>query len=100
MAEHLNMAYDEPKDILIKIKNDDYTIIHDWFGDHYEKVDEISGKDDAGKDVVYDVVKVKTSPSMIVHWAMQYGTSVEILDEEIREKIRDEIKKVEMIYGR
>ncbi len=100
MSEHLNMAYDEPRDILTKIKNDDYTIIHDWFGNHYEKVDEMAGKDDAGKDVVYDVVKVKTSPSMIVHWAMQYGTSVEILDEEIREKINKKILEIRRIYER
>ena len=34
----------------------------------------------------YEVVDVTTSPSMIVHWAMQYGDKVEILDEEVREK--------------
>jgi hypothetical protein len=38
MSEHLNMAYDEPREIKIKIKNTDYTILHDWFGNHYEKL--------------------------------------------------------------
>ena len=88
MSEHLNMAYDSPKDIRIKIKNTDYTILHDWFGNHYEKTTEACEEG-------YDVVLVKTSPSMIVHWAMQYGTNVEIMDEEIRAKIRDEIKELE-----
>lgn len=98
MAEHLNMAYDEPQDIRIKIKNTDYTIIHDWFGDHYEKVDEVTRADDDGNEIHYDIVKVRTSPSMIVHWAMQYGSRVEIIDDRIREQIRLEIKKVENIY--
>ena len=93
MAEHLNMAYDEPIDIRIKIKNTDYTIIHDWFGDHYEKSDEVC-------EDGYDVVKVRTSPSMIVHWAMQYASEVEIMDEEIRGEIRKEIERVGTKYKR
>lgn len=91
MSEHLNMAYDEPKDIRIKIKSTDYTIIHDWFGDHYEKME--TPCEDG-----YDIVKVRTSPTMIVHWAMQYGGAVEIMDGEIREKIREEVKHMEEKY--
>ena len=98
MAEHLNMAYDEPQDIRIKIKNTDYTIIHDWFGDHYEKVDEVTRADDDGNEIHYDIVKVRTSPSMIVHWAMQYGTNVEIMDDEIRGHILEIIKEMEKLY--
>ena len=92
------MAYDEPQDIRIKIKNTDYTIIHDWFGDHYEKVDEVTRADDDGNEIHYDIVKVRTSPSMIVHWAMQYGGRVEIMDEEIREKLKAEISKLGELY--
>ena len=98
MSEHLNMAYDEPQDIRIKIKNTDYTIIHDWFGDHYEKVDEVTRADDDGNEIHYDIVKVRTSPSMIVHWAMQYGSRVEIMDEEIREKVRICINRLREMY--
>ena len=32
------------------------------------------------------IVKVRTSPSMIVHWAMQYGSRVGIMDDEICKK--------------
>lgn len=46
----------------------------------------------------YDIAKVRTSPSMMVHWAMQYAGAVEVLDEEIREKIREEIKKMQEKY--
>ena len=98
MAEHLNMAYDEPQDIRIKIKNTDYTIIHDWFGDHYEKADEVIALDEEGNEIHYDIVKVRTSPSMIVHWAMQYGSRVEIMDEEIRKRIIVESRKVVASY--
>lgn len=98
MSEHLNMAYDEPQDIRIKIRNTDYTIIHDWFVDHYEKVDEVTGKDDKGRETQYDIVKVRTSPTMIVHWAMQYGSRVEIMDEEIRKSICNGIKELEKMY--
>jgi DNA-directed RNA polymerase specialized sigma subunit len=92
MSEHLYMAYDEPREIDIKIKNTDYTILHDWFGNHYEKISSIP--DEFG----YDIVRVKTSPTMIVHWAMQYAGKVEILDEEIREKIREEIENAGRKY--
>lgn len=99
MSEHLNMAYDEPQNIRIKIRDTNYTIIHDWFGDHYEKVDAVTGVDEKGNEIHYDIVKVRTSPSMIVHWAMQYGSRVEIMDEEIREKVKEEIQGIGYIYG-
>ncbi|MGE9993612.1 WYL domain-containing protein [Peptoniphilaceae bacterium SGI.137] len=98
MSEHLYMAYDELQDIKIKIRNTDFTIIHDWFGDHYDKVYEMIEKDDKENEIVYSVVKVRTSPSMIVHWAMQYGTKVEIMDEEIREAICNNIRSLERLY--
>ena len=73
MAEHLYMGYDDPREIQIKLRSDDYTILHDWFGDHYEKTDESLETGENGCGVQYDIVKVRTSPSMIVHWAMQYA---------------------------
>jgi hydrogenase maturation factor len=93
------MAYDEPRDIKIKIEETDYTMIHSWFGDHYHKVDSITETDGEGNKVNYDIVVVKTSPFMMVHWAMQYGTAVEIIDEDIREKIREELKEMWEKYG-
>ena len=92
MAEHLYMGYDEPQDIRIKIRNDDYTILHDWFGAHYEKTNESCEEG-------YDIVKVRTSPFMIVRWALQYGTNVEIMDEEIRDEVRKELERLEEMYG-
>lgn len=97
MSEHMNMAFDEPRDIKIKIEETDYTLIHSWFGDHYQKIDSITETDADGNKTNYDIVVVRTSPFMMVHWAMQYGTAVEIMDEEIREDIKKELEKM---YGK
>ncbi len=86
LSEHLYMAYDEPRDIKIKIKKTDYTDIYKWFSSYT--------KTNIPCEEGYDVIIVKTSPSMIVHWALQYSSKVEILDEDIREEIRKEIKKL------
>ena len=90
MSEHLYMAYDTPRRISIKISKEwigRYTTLHDWFGDYFQKNKSASAKCDDG----YEVVDVKTSPNMIAHWAMQYSDLVEVLDEEVREKIREMI---------
>ena len=94
MAEHLNMGFDDPKEIRIKIDNTSkgYTIIHDWFGNHFEKTNEPCEEG-------FDIVKVKTSPFMIIPWAMQYGTQVEIMDDEIRKEIKNRLKEMGEKYG-
>ena len=97
MSEHLNMAYDVPRRISIKIprnKVNRYTILHDWFGSRFSLNKPATNKCEEG----YEVVDVVTSPNMIVHWAMQYADYCEILDEEVREKIREEIKVLEKKY--
>ena len=92
MSEHLYMGYDKPKHIRIKIPKDQYTVLHDWFGDHYRKLR-------VPCEEGFDYVDIVTSPAMIVHWAMQYAGVVEIMDEEIREKIRGEIGRLQEKYG-
>ena len=87
MSEHLYMGYDKPKRIRIKIKSGKYTVLHDWFGDNYEK--SFTPCEDG-----YDYVYIVTSPSMIVHWALQYADVVEVMDEEIRGEIRKQIVKL------
>lgn len=101
MSEHLYMAYEtdeeKPRRISIKIPSDKinrYTILHDWFGDHFDFNKPATAKCEEG----YEVVDVKTSPSMLVHWAMQYSDFCEVLDEGVREKIREEINKMEVKY--
>ncbi len=103
MSEHLYMAYNtddaKPRRISLKIPTDKinrYTILHDWFGDHFELNKPATAKCEDG----YEVVNVKTSPNMLVHWAMQYSDFCEVLDEELRGKIREELKKMEGKYGK
>ena len=91
MSEHLYMAYDEPRRIKIKIKSEDYTFLHDWFGNHYRKISQ-ECKDG------YDIVEINTSATMMVHWAMQYAGKVEIMDEEIRNMLRKEIEIMQKKY--
>ena len=95
MAEHINMGFDEPREMLIKVSKSDevrYTAFQEWFGNEWELTNE---KCEDG----YEIVRVKTSPFMITHWAMQYGDRFEILDEEVRSNIREELKRMEEVYG-
>ena len=92
MSEHIYMGYDDPQPILIKIKiPEGYTILQDWFGDHYEKLDVRCEED-------RDIVRIFTSPSMIVPWAMQYGDYVEVLDKKIRDRICRKLEEMKERY--
>ena len=92
LSEHINMGYDEPKEFRIKIPKDCYTILQDWFGDYYEKCREVCEKE-------YDIVKVKSAPFMIVKWALQYGDYVELMDDDAREMVKEELRKMGEKYG-
>jgi len=91
MAEHLNMGYDEPQTVRIRIRNTDYTILQHWFGNNYRRLKNKS-------DDIFDVIEIKTSPSLIVSWALSYGDRVEILDSDIRKKIKKQLKKLKEMY--
>ncbi|MCR5589900.1 MAG: WYL domain-containing protein, partial [Lachnospiraceae bacterium] len=103
MSEHLYMAFDsdndKPRKISIKIPTDKinrYTILHDWFGDHFEINKTATKKCEEG----YEVVDVVTSPTMLAHWAMQYADFCEVLDKGVREKICMTIARVNKKYKR
>lgn len=96
MAEHLYMAYGNPREIKLRIDNRDkkgFTFLRDWFGDHYEL---LSSREDSAPDHI--TVTVKADPKMLVHWAMQYAGLVEVLDDEVRELIREELEKMREKY--
>lgn len=71
MEEHLNMFYDAPVTVRLKIPNDRYTMMVDWFGDNFQKRRPF--------DAQHDVVTVKCSKNAMVNWAMQYSDVVEVL---------------------
>lgn len=104
--KHLNMAYDRPVWITLKIKSPkqednptrriraDYTFLHDWFGDRFKfvKTEETAPYD--------DIVKVECSPFAMAHWALQYSDRVEVVaPEEVRNGVIEKIRNLNVKYG-
>ena len=102
---HLNMAFDEPVLITLRIsspkeegfaelhKRPDYTFLHDWFGDTFEyvRVDE--------ENTDYDIVRVKCSPYAMANWALQYSDRVEVISPaDVRDAVADKIRKLNEKY--
>lgn len=92
--EHLNMSFDKPVDITLKIttlndrKGADYTFLHDWFGDNFRVVTDKK-----------DIVTVRCSPYAMTHWALQYSDRVEVLEpQELRNEIVKKIKALSEKY--
>lgn len=102
----LNMSYDKPVWITLKIKSSkqednptrrsrvDYTFLHDWFGDKFKVVE-------PEKAVPYDdIVKVECSPFAMTHWALQYCDRVEVIaPEEVRNSVIEKIRNLNVKYG-
>lgn len=71
MIQHLDMFYDKPRTITIKLKNDCYTYLYDSFGINFiwkRKVDE-----------EYDEIEVFASENAMINWALRYRDDVEIV---------------------
>lgn len=97
---HLNMAYDEPVSILLRIVQGDgdcpvnYTFLHDWFGDGFRVVETEKGPPPA------DLVRVRCSPFAMVNWALQYSARVEVLEPSwVREEVIRKIQALNQKYG-
>lgn len=89
-TRHLNMSYDQPVTVRMKIKANEgrpgYTFLYDWFGDSFRRVGE-------------DQVEVECSHFGMLHWALQYSDRVEVLSPpELREDIRKEVQKLKEKY--
>ena len=94
MAQHLYMGYDNPRLIRMKIDCSDdriYTTLHEWFGDHFKLTDEPCEEG-------FKIVELTTSPAMMVPFALQYSDKLEVLDEGIREKIKEKIEFLNIKY--
>jgi len=93
MAEHIYMFSDKPETIVLRVNQDAMSDMVDWFGKSFDVLPAsmaekyyLHGK--AKENQVY--VKVNCSHKAMFHWAMQYGTTVEVVSPE---HLRDEIKK-------
>lgn len=79
-AKHLNMFYDDPVEIQLKVKSPNYTYIYDSFGDKFKFLRHI--------DKDFDMICVFCSPRAMVNWAIQYSNSVEVISpKSLRESI-------------
>ena len=95
MAQHLYMGYDNPRIIRLKVSTKDnriYTTLHDWFDVHFTVTDEACEEG-------FKIVEVKTSPAMMVPFALQYSDRIEVLNEDIREDIAEKIRLLEKKYS-
>ena len=96
---HLNMAYDKPVSVLLRVGHGEkggpvsYTFLHDWFGGTFRFV-----KTEAGPPPS-DLVRVDCSPFAMVNWALQYSDRVEVLEPiSVREKVIQKIRALEGKY--
>lgn len=90
--EHLNMFFDEPIDITLKvlpskygtdITKPDYTFLYDYFGKTYK----VMSADESGA-----IITVKASKDAMVNFALQYSDCLEIIKPvEVRNRV---IKKI------
>ena len=93
MEKHLNMFYDDPVGVTLKVPNDHYTMMVDWFGNSFVKWRAIDEK--------YDMVFVTCSEAAMINWAMQYSDVVEVLgpsevQDAIEKRCKDVLVKLEL----
>lgn len=93
MEQHLNMFYDDPVKVTLKVPNDHYTMMVDWFGNSFVKWKAIDEK--------YDMVFVTCSEAAMINWAMQYSGVVEVLgppsvQNAIEARCKDVLAKLEL----
>ena len=93
MEKHLHMSYDAPTHVRLKVSNEYYTMMVDWFGNNFVKRKSIDEK--------YDMVTVTCSEQAIINWAMQYSNVVEVLwppsiQNAIEARCKDVLAKLEL----
>lgn len=93
MEKHLHMSYDAPTNVRLKVSNEYYTMMVDWFGNNFVKRREFDEK--------YDVVTVTCSEQAMINWAMQYSDVVEVLgppsvQNAIEARCKDVLAKLEL----
>lgn len=91
MLLHLNMSFDDPKWIKLKITAPTYTFLNDWFGSF-----QYVGEDEDGGSIV----RVRCSPYGMANWALQYSDRVEVLEPlEVRKMVAEKLRALNKKYG-
>ena len=105
MAEHLYMFSDSAATIVLKVQKGNMGDIVDWFDKNFEVLspkfvqnnypDNFNPEADANKAFI----RVTCSQNAMFHWAMQYGTSVEVIEPaDLRERIRNAVNEMAERY--
>lgn len=91
IEKHLNMYYDQPRSVTLKVRKDGYTILHDSFGEKYTVKRAI--------DSDYDEVDVDCSEHAMIDWAIQFDERIEVMRPlGIRKKIKEKAFKLAQQY--
>lgn len=103
MAEHIYMFSDEPQQIILKANANAMDHFVDWFGKGFEVLTKKFVENNYPYDEIRDTdkvfVKVSCSPLAMFHWAMQYGTTVEVIyPEKLRADIREAVRSMLLAY--
>lgn len=92
---HLNMSYDEPVLIKLKVTTGRLTFLYDAFGT--PGADFKIGK--CGEDGAREVT-VRCSPFGMVNFAMQYSGQVEVISpKSLREQVKERVREMAEKYG-
>lgn len=90
ISEHLFMFYGAPRKIDIKIKTNRYTLLHDYFGEHYRFKKHLEND--------WDLVQVECVPEALKKWAMLNSEVVEIMDDGLRKEMVEECRELMRRY--
>lgn len=93
IIKHLDMSYDTPKTITMKLFKKaklkdgkevyNYTILYDKFGNNFEVLDETEE---------YSKVRVTASPFGVVNWSLGYSSDIEIIKPDyVRKMAKDRV---------
>ena len=108
MEKHLHMFYGNLRKITLKVPDNHYTMMVDWFGNNFVKLQTIGEKNKKDEndekdenEVKYDVVTVTCSEAAMINWAMQYSGVVEVLgppsvQNAIEARCKDVLAKLEL----
>lgn len=105
LVSHMNMSYDEPKNITLRIKSSkqegdgkaslqgNYTFLYDYFGEEFT----YKGREEV--EPYEDIVEVRCSPYGMVNWVLQYSDRVEVVGpEDVRNRVKEKIEKLVVKY--
>lgn len=104
LFSHLNMSYDKPIPITLRIVNPrqgedgkpwtNCTFLYDYFGDTIRCVHTET------EPPYGDIVRVMCSPFGMVNWALQYADLVEVLEPtSVREAVKEKLERLNRKYG-